>query len=140
MNAKYSFQYVKNTRLKKSILNTKDAFWHARDAVIEDCVISGEYLGWYSENLTLINCVIEGTQPLCYCKNLKLIDCELKNCDLAFEYSEVNASIKGHFKSIKNPTSGKIDAEFVEEIILKESKFPLNCDINIKNKNYKVIK
>ena len=137
---KYSFQYIEGLNIKDSIFDTKDAFWHSKNIVVRNSYIKGEYLGWYSENLTLINCVIEGTQPLCYCKNLKLIDCELKNCDLAFEYSEVNASIKGHFKSIKNPTSGKIDAEFVEEIILKESKFPLNCDINIKNKNYKVIK
>ncbi len=68
----------------------------------------GEYLGWYSENLTLENCTITGTQPLCYCKNLRLINCRTKDCDLAFEKSDVTAEITGDIVSIKNPKSGKI--------------------------------
>ena len=118
MNAKYSFQYVKNTRLKKSILNTKDAFWHARDAVIEDCVISGEYLGWYSKNLKFINCKIIGTQPLCYAQNLVLENCEMIDTDLAFEYSDVRAKIKGSLTSVKNPESGRIQADHIDAIII----------------------
>ena len=137
---KYSFQYIDNLKIENSIFDTKDAFWHSKNVIVIDSYIKGEYLGWYSENLTFINCVIEGTQPLCYCKNLKLVNCELKNCDLAFEYSDVNASLKGHFKSIKNPINGNIEAESVDEVILKDSKFPLNCKINIKNINYKIVK
>lgn len=84
-------------------------------------MIRGEYLGWYSENLTLVRCKIIGTQPLCYCKGLRLIDCTTENCDLAFEYSHVNASIKGDVVSVKNPKSGKITADSIGKIILKDS-------------------
>jgi hypothetical protein len=84
-------------------------------------VVKGEYLGWFSENLTLINCEIIGTQPLCYCKNLTLIGCTTKECDLSFEYSEVNADIIGHIDSVKNPKSGRIIADSVGEIIYDQS-------------------
>ncbi len=131
---KYSFQYIENLTIEDSIFDTKDAFWHSKDVTVKNSYIKGEYLGWYSENLTFINCKISGTQPLCYSKNLKLIDCELINCDLSFEYSDVNASIKGNVTSIKNPTSGKIVCESVGEIILKDSKYPLNCEIILKDK------
>ena len=71
----------------------------------------------YSENLTLINCTIRGTQPLCYCKGLRLIDCEMINCDLAFERSEVEATILTPVISIKNPYSGHIYVPAAGEII-----------------------
>lgn len=71
----------------------------------------GEYLGWYSENLTLIRCHISGTQPLCYCENLHLIDCTMEGTDLSFEYSSVEAEVRGEILSVKNPRSGCIVAE-----------------------------
>lgn len=131
---KYSFQYVENMEIKNSTLDTKDAFWHSKNVVVRDSIVKGEYLGWYSENLTFINCKIIGTQPLCYCKGLKLIDCEMIDTDLSFEYSEVEASIKGNILSIKNPKSGTISVDHVEEIILtKDSVYPCECKI-IQNK------
>lgn len=126
---KYSFQYVNNVEIKDSTLDTKDAFWHARNVVVKDSIIKGEYLGWYSENLTFINCEIISHQPLCYCKSLKLINCKMNDCDLAFEYSEVEASIKGKINSIKNPLKGKIVADDIGEIVKEDSKYP--CDANI---------
>ncbi len=121
MSGKYSFQYMKNLSIKNSNLDTKDAFWHSKNIVVENSVIKGEYLGWFSENLTFINCKIIGTQPLCYCKNLKLINCTMEKTDLSFEYSDVEADIKGHIASVKNPKSGTIVADSVGEIIYKES-------------------
>ena len=118
---KYSFQYVINAGFVKCTFDTKDAFWHTKNVTVKDSVIKGEYLGWYSENLTLIRCKIIGTQPLCYCKGLKLIDCETENCDLSFEYSKVKATINGEIVSVKNPESGKIVADKIGEIILKDS-------------------
>ena len=117
MSGKYSFQYIENLTIDNSRLDTKDAFWHTKNTTVRDCVIKGEYLGWYSQNLTLINCHIIGTQPLCYCKGLKLVDCTMRDCDLAFEYSDVNATIIGHVDSVKNPLSGKITADSVGKII-----------------------
>ena len=70
--------------------------------VVRNCTVKGEYLAWYCENVTFDHCTIIGTQPLCYCKGLKLIDCQMVDCDLAFEHSEVWATVS----SIKNPLAG----------------------------------
>lgn len=118
---KYSFQYVNNMHIKDSNFNTKDAFWHASNVVVKDSYLEGEYLGWYSNNLTLINCTIKGTQPLCYCKKLKLINCKMIDCDLAFEYSEVEANIIGNILSVKNVLKGEVIADSIGEIINKDS-------------------
>lgn len=117
MKGKYSFQYVNRGIITNSNLDTKDAFWHSKNLTVINSTIKGEYLGWYSENLTLLNCKISGTQPLCYCKNLRLVNCEMINCDLAFEYSDVNATILGHVDSIKNPRKGTIICESCGEVI-----------------------
>lgn len=58
-----------------------------------------------------------GTQPLCYCKNLKLINCEMMNTDLAFEKSQVEATVTTPVLSIQNPLSGRITVPSVGEII-----------------------
>lgn len=121
MQGKYSFQYIENLTIRNSILDTKDAFWHSRNVYVENCVVKGEYLAWFSEGLTLKNCRIIGTQPLCYCKDLKLIDCTMEAADLAFEYSDVEATIQGHVDSIKNPRSGEIIADSVGEVILGDT-------------------
>lgn len=121
MKGKYSFQYVERMQINDSSLDTKDAFWHSKDVTVTNSVVKGEYLGWYSENLTLINCTIIGTQPLCYCKGLRLINCTMENTDLSFEYSEVEAEIKGHILSVKNPKSGVIHADSIGEVVWEDS-------------------
>ena len=128
---KYSFQYVRDMRITNSVLDTKDAFWHAKNVTVVDSVIKGEYLAWFSEGLTLIRCKVIGTQPLCYCKDLELIDCEMTDCDLSFEYSDVEADIKGHIDSVKNPRSGRIIADSIGEIIKEESIIESNAEIII---------
>lgn len=128
-DGKYSFQYVENLEIDNSQLDTKDAFWHSKNVLVKNSIVKGEYLGWFSENLTLENCEIIGTQPLCYCKGLKLINCTMKNTDLAFEYSEVDANIKGEILSIKNPKSGKIVADKIGMIINENSIVENSCDI-----------
>ena len=117
MKGKYSFQYMENLEIDDSELDTKDAFWHSKNVTVRDSIVKGEYLGWFSENLTLINCKIIGTQPLCYCENLKLINCTMEDTDLAFEYSDVDADVKGYILSVKNPRSGRIVSDSVGEII-----------------------
>lgn len=132
MNGKYSFQYMQDVTIDHSNFDTKDAFWHSKHLTVKNTVLKGEYLGWFSENLTLINCKIIGTQPLCYCKNLVLIDCEMIDCDLSFEYSEVDASINGSILSVKNPKSGKIVADQIGEIVKEEPVIPCSCAIEIR--------
>lgn len=129
MRGKYSFQYVKGLHISDSVLDTKDAFWHTENAVVENSTVKGEYLGWFSKGLTLINCRIIGTQPLCYCEGLRLIDCTMEATDLSFEYSDVEADIKGNILSVKNPRSGYIRAESIDEVILENSVLDTSCKI-----------
>lgn len=117
MKGKYSFQYIENLKISNSVLDTKDAFWHSKNIIVENSIVRGEYLGWFSDGLTMVNCKIIGTQPLCYCKNLKLVNCIMEDTDLAFEYSDVEADIRGHILSVKNPASGIIIADSVGEEI-----------------------
>lgn len=129
-DGKYSFQYTRDVKICRSELKTKDAFWHAKNVTVTDSVLDGEYTGWYSEGLTLIRCRIRGTQPFCYCKRLKLIDCTMEGCDLAFEYSDVDATVHSGILSVKNPKSGHIRAERIGEIIkTADSVYPVRAKI-----------
>ena len=117
MKGKYSFQYIENSVFENCEFDTKDAFWHAKHVLVRNSVVKGEYLAWYCEDVTFENCQIIGTQPLCYCKNLKLINCEMIDTDLAFERSEVEATVLTPVLSIKNPYAGHISVPSVGEII-----------------------
>ena len=127
----YSFQYCKRVTVRNAILDTKDAFWETEDVTVYDSEIHGEYLGWYSKRLRLVRCHITGTQPLCYCEDLVLEDCTFgEDADLAFEYSSVNATLRGRVTSVKNPRSGRILADDYGEIILDGNiKAPGDCQI-----------
>ena len=95
-DSKYVFQYVKNVELRNAKVTTKDAFWEVENVTIYDSELNGEYLGWHSHNLRLVNCHITGEQPLCYAHDLVLENCTFgPDCDRAFEYSSVQATIKG---------------------------------------------
>lgn len=134
MTGKYSFQYVENLEINDSELDTKDAFWHSKNATVRNSVVKGEYLGWFSDGLTLINCKIIGTQPLCYCKNLTLINCEMEACDLSFEYSDVQAEVRGHIDSVKNPRSGKITTDSVGEIVTDDPVMECTGEVILRKK------
>ena len=135
LHGNYSFQYVKNAVIRNANLQTKDAFWESENVTVYDSVINGEFLGWYAKNLRLVRCHIGGSQPLCYCENLILEDCTFADdADLAFEYSSVQATVKGHIVSVKNPRSGYIKAGSIGEVILDENaKAPGNCQISTGN-------
>ena len=121
MKGKYSFQYMENLTIRDSYLDTKDAFWHSKNVTVINSTVKGEYLAWFSEGLTLIDCHIIGTQPLCYCKDLKLVNCTMEGTDLAFEYSDVEATINGHVDSVKNPRSGVVVLDSVGEVIMGDA-------------------
>ena len=133
MSGKYSFQYTENLTITDSVLDTKDAFWHAKNVTVKNSVVKGEYLGWFSDGLTLIDCKISGTQPLCYCKNLRLINCTMEETDLSFEYSDVEADVKGEILSVKNPRSGRIVADRIGDIIWEGSIMESTCKIETRN-------
>lgn len=131
LNGNYGFQYAKNVEIHNSVINSKDSFWESENVTVYDSTINGEYLAWYSKNLKLVRCHITETQPLCYCENLILEDCTFgSDADLALEYSSVNATIKGHVVSVKNPRTGIIVADSIGEIILDDNiKAPGDCKI-----------
>lgn len=133
LEGNYAFQYSKGVTVSNSLLNSKDALWDSENVTLTDCEINGEYFAWYSRGLTLIRCHVTGEQPLCYCQNLKLVDCTFgEDANLAFEYSTVQATVKGNMTSIKNPTSGNISVEGrIGEIILDQNrKAPADCTIH----------
>ena len=131
-SGKYSFQYVENAEIRNCVLKTKDAFWHAKNVRVYDSVVDGEYLGWYSENLHLVRCRITGTQPLCYAKGLILEDCVMEGTDLAFEKSEVEASVKGKILSIKAPASGRIVCDGYGEVLMEDNGQAGNAQIIVR--------
>lgn len=113
----YGFDGAKNLTIRNSKLLSKDAFWNCENVTVYDSFISGQYFGWNAKNVTLVNCTIESEQGMCYMENLVMENCKLLNTDLAFEYSTVHATIDSRIDSVKNPVSGSIEADSIDEII-----------------------
>ena len=122
LNGNYCFDSARDLTLENCELISKDAFWNSKNVTIKNSFVSGEYIGWNSQNLTMINCEIDSLQGFCYCENLRLINCKLKNTTLAFEYSSVYARIIGGLKSVKNPKSGEIICDRIDDLIMQDDK------------------
>ena len=122
LTGNYSFDGSHNVTIRNSRLLSKDAFWNTDNVTVENSFISGEYLGWNARNLTLINCTIESLQGMCYIDNLVMKNCRLINTTLAFEYSSVEADIRGKINSVMNPSSGTITADSIDELIIEKDK------------------
>lgn len=126
LTGNYSFDGVSNLVIRNSKLLSKDAFWNCDNVTVYDSFISGEYFGWNAKNVTLINCTIESLQGFCYMNDVVLKNCRLINTTLAFEYSTVNAEVKGNIDSVKNPYSGSIKADDIDEVIFDDPKVDKN--------------
>lgn len=122
----YSFDGGRNITLHNAVMLTKDAFWNCDNVTVYDSFISGEYFGWNSKNITLVNCTIESLQGFCYIENLVMKNCKLINTTLAFEYSTVDADIKSHIDSVKNPAGGVIHAKSIGELIMESDKIDVS--------------
>ena len=135
-DAKYVFQYCKDVEIHNAKILTKDAFWECENVTIYDSDLDGEYLGWHTKNIRLVRCHLAGEQLLCYTDNLVIEDCTFDvACDRVFEYSTVEADIKGHITEIKNPTTGHIVADSIGKITLdKYLRQPANCVIETRKK------
>jgi hypothetical protein len=83
-----------------------------------------------------VNCQLSGEQLLCYADNLVLENCTFDEaCDRTFEYSTVNADIRGKITHIKNPTSGRIVADEIGSVTIDENiRQPANCIIEERKK------
>jgi len=134
-DSKYVFQYCKNVELTNAHIVTKDSFWECENITIRDSYLDGEYLAWHSKNVRLINCKLAGEQLLCYADQLVLENCTFDaQCDRVFEYSDVEADIRGHIENIKNPTSGHIVADSIGSVTIDANiKQPANCVITVRN-------
>jgi len=130
-NSKYVFQYCKNVEIHHAKIVTKDSFWECENITVYDSEIDGEYLAWHSKNVRLVNCHLAGEQLLCYAQDLVLENCTFDAaCDRLFEYSTLEADIRGHVENIKNPTSGHITADSIGSITIDENvRQPNNCII-----------
>ena len=131
---KVVFQYCQNVEVHNAKILTKDSFWECENVTIYDSELDGEYLAWHSKNVRLVNCHLAGEQLLCYTQNLVLENCTFDSmCDRVFEYSTVEADIKGHIENIKNPTSGHIIADSIGSITIDENvRQPNNCVIEVR--------
>ena len=130
-DAKYVFQYCKNVEIHNAKIVTKDSFWECENITIYDSLLDGEYLAWHSKNVRLVNCHLAGEQLLCYAQDLMLENCTIDAaCDRMFEYSTVEADIRGHIEHIKNPSSGHIIADSIGSVTIDENvRQPNNCVI-----------
>lgn len=118
----YSFQYCRNVVIRNAVIDSKDAFWETENVTIYDSELTGEYLGWHSKGLKLVRCKINGTQPLCYAEGLVMEDCVMGDeCDLAFEDSNLKATVNSAIVSVKNPRSGYVKAVAVGEVIIDKN-------------------
>lgn len=132
----YSFDGVKNVVIRNAKLLTKDAFWNSENVTVYDSFLSGEYLGWNAKNLTLVNCTVESLQGMCYIDGLVMKNCKLIHTNLSFEYCKnIDAEIIGKIDSVKNPTSGRIIADEIGELILESDKVdPSLTEIIVRSK------
>ncbi len=135
-DSKYVFQYCENVEVHNAKILTKDSFWECKNVVVYDSVLDGEYLAWHSKNVRLVNCHLTGEQLLYYTEDLVLENCTFdKSCDRVFEYSTVEADIRGHIENIKNPTSGHITADSIGSVTIDENvRQPNDCVIEIRGK------
>ena len=121
-DSKYVFQYCHHVEVHNARITTKDSFWECENVTVYDSELNGEYLAWHSKNVKLVRCHISGEQPLCYMDHVTLIDCTFdKGCDRAFEdCTNIDAHISGSITNIKNPISGRIEADEVKSITYTE--------------------
>ncbi len=132
-NGDYLLDGGSNIVIKNAKIISKDAFWNCENVEVRDSLIIGEYLGWNSKNIKFVNCTIDSLQGMCYMENIQMENCTLLNTNLAFEYSSVNATINSKIDSVKNPISGYIKAESIDEIILDENLIdPSKTNIEVK--------
>ena len=56
----------------------------------------------------------------------------MEDTDLAFEYSDVEADVRGHVISIKNPKSGLITVDSVGEVVREDPVMECSGEVRIR--------
>ena len=122
LSGNYPFDGCRDVTISNSRLLSKDCFWNCENVTIRDSFISGEYFGWNSRNVTLENCTVESLQGFCYIDSLVMKNCRLLNTTLAFEYSTVEADIRGSIDSVLNPSGGTIRADRIASLVIEKDR------------------
>ena len=112
------------------------ALYNLQDATVRDCTFAGPKDGESAlkeaRNVTLENCAFSLRYPLWHTVGFNLKNCTMEDTDLSFEYSQVEATVKGHIDSVKNPASGFITADSIGQVIWEDSVIESTCKVNIR--------
>ena len=137
LDADETFWKVDGLRLKNVCLHGGTyPFMFSKNIYIDGLESDSKYVFQYCQDVEVHNAkILAGEQLLCYADNLVLEDCTIdKACDRMFEYSTVEADIRGHIEHIKNPTSGHITADSIGSVTIDENvRQPNNCIIKTRN-------
>ena len=130
-DADETFWKIKNLKVKNLKLHDGTyPFMFSEDIYVDGLESDSKYVFQYVKN-----CHITGEQPLCYAHDLVLENCTFgEDCDRAFEYSTLQADIRGGITNIKNPTSGRIVADKIGSVTIDENVLqPNNCEIVVRS-------
>lgn len=131
LTGNYSFDGCRDVEIRNAKILSKDCFWNCENVTVYDSFISGEYVGWNAKNVTFVNCVIESLQGMCYMDGVTLRNCRLINTTLAFEYSVVDAEVRGSIDSVFNPDGGYITADRIDELTMNPARIdPARTEIS----------
>lgn len=142
---------TRNISVKDCAFSLRYPLWHAKKYELIHSTFDEKTRApiWYSDDGLIENCDLKGIKLLRECNHTeiknsnidspefgwKCNDSCMEDTDLAFEYSEVEADIKGNVVSIKNPKSGNIIVDSVGEIINEDSIMEVKGKVVIRNKN-----
>ena len=135
---------------RNCLFDLRYPMWHVDGLNIADCELTVNCRAalWYDSDVRAERCRMLGIKAFRECRGMELTnvyarspefgwkcsDVRMKDCDLAFEYSDVHADIKGGIDSVKNPLGGSITADGIGEIILGVAKYPCNAEIGIRGR------
>ena len=107
-------------------------FMFSKNIYVDGLESDSKYVFQYCQNVEIHNAKILTKDSFWECENVTIYDSVL---DRIFEYTTVEADIKGHVENIKNPTSGHIVADSIGSITIDENvRQPNNCVIEIREK------
>ena len=147
------FREMKNVVLEDVVINDADeTFWRVDGLTIRNVKLhDGTYPFMFSNDIYVDGLESDSKYVFQYCKNVEVHnarivtkdsfwECEIledctfdAQCARVFEYTTVNANIRGHIENIKNPTSGHIVADSIGSITIDENvRQPNDCVIEVR--------
>ena len=119
-------------RLIDCDIDSQEFGWKCTEITMKDCTVNSEYLFFDSKNVTLSDIKMTGKYSFQYMENLVIENCTMEETDLAFEYSDVEADIIGNVMSVKNPRSGRIILDSVDEVIMEDAAMECSGEVIVR--------